>query len=428
MAGGISVKNLSDKACKAFASKRERGKKLADGGGLYLFITPSGSASWRIKYRIEGKEKTYSIGNYPEVSLVAARLELGEVKALLRAQKDPVAERRINRATSAASANNTFRAVTQEWLGMKQKEWSAGHYTKSARAFERDIYPTLGNLPITSITPAIVAKTIEKINQRDVLETATRILQHLNGVFRYAQAKGLCRDNPALPSRELLPRKKSTERMPALLDWNSLGDVLRRAELARLSPSVRIAHRLCAFSAMRIGNVVEAEWQEFQLDIDTPVWVIPRKKMKVTSRDIDHRIPLSPEIADELRRWREMFGGKGYVFPSPQGGKHIGRESIEKVYRVTLELAGKHSPHGWRSAFSTLARDNGFVRDVVELALDHAHDNEVARAYDRGERFDDRIKLFQWWGKQLATAQRGATIVPISHARRIKTTAKSGCS
>jgi integrase len=412
MSGGI-FNRLSDKACKAFAAQKPHGKKLSDGGGLHLLITPSGSASWRIKYRIEGKEKTYSIGNYPDVSLAAARIELGEVKTLLREHKDPVTERRVNRAASAASADDTFRAIAQDWLTMKQKEWSAGHYTKSARAFERDIYPALGNLPIASITPAIVAKAVEDIHKRDVLETATRILQHLNGVFRYAQAKGLCRDNAAAPARELLPRKKDTGRMPALLDWNSLGDILRRAEAARLSPSVRMAHRLCAFTAMRIGNVVDAEWKEFHLDDVQPVWVIPRKKMKVATRDIDHRVPLSPEISDELRRWREMFGGKGFVFPSPQGGKHIGRESIEKVYRVTLGLNGKHSPHGWRSAFSTLARDNGFARDVVELALDHAHDNEVARAYDRGERFDDRVKLFQWWGKQLSGAQRGATVIPL---------------
>ena len=412
MSGGI-FNRLSDKACKAFAAQKAHGKKLSDGGGLYLLIAPAGSASWRIKYRIEGKEKTYSIGNYPDVSLAAARIELGEVKALLREHKDPVTERRVNRATNAASADNTFRAVTQDWLTMKQKEWSAGHYTKSARAFERDIYPALGNLPISSITPAIVAKAVEDIHKRGVLETVTRILQHLNGVFRYAQAKGLCRDNAAAPARELLPRKKDTGRMPALLEWTALGDVLRRAEAARLSPSVRMAQRLIAFSAMRIGNVVDAEWKEFHLDDEQPVWIIPRKKMKVTTRDIDHRVPLSPEIVAELRQWREMFGGRGFVFPSPQGGKHIGRESIEKVYRVTLALGGKHSPHGWRSAFSTLARDNGFARDVVELALDHAHDNEVARAYDRGERFDERVKLFQWWGKQLAAAQRGATVIPL---------------
>lgn len=414
MAGGIGAK-LTDKAVKAFVAKGERGKKLADGGGLHLFITPAGGITWRIKYRIDGKEKLYSIGPYPQISLAAARVELGEVKARLLENNDPVTARRVNRASNAASADNTFQVVAEEWLAMKQKEWSAGHYTKSARALERDIYPALGKLPISSITPAIVAKVVEDINKRDVLETATRILQHLNGVFRYAQAKGLCRDNPALAAREILPRKKDSGRMPALLDWPSLGDVLRRADLARISPSVRMAHRLCAFSTARIGNVISAEWKEFDLESDQPIWSIPRAKMKVNSRPIDHRIPLGQEIADELRQWKRVMGGKGYVFPSPTGNKHIGRESIEKVYRVTLGLNGKHSPHGWRSSFSTLARDKGFAREVVELALDHTHDNDVARAYDRGERFDDRIKLFQWWGSQLAAAQRGAIVIPLKN-------------
>ena len=413
MSGGIGGK-LSDKGIKAFVAKSARGKKLADGGGLHLFITPAGGATWRVKYRIAGKEKIYSVGPYPLVSLAAARVELNEVKALLLENKDPVTARRVNRASSSADSDNTFKAVAKIWLAMKQQEWSAGHFTKSARAFERDIYPTLGNLPIASITPAIVAKAIEDVNKRDVLETATRILQHMNGVFRYAQAKGLCRDNPAGPAREVLPRKKDTGRMPALLELTALGDVLRRADMARLSHSVRMAHRLCAFSAARIGNVVNAEWREFHLDDEQPVWIIPRAKMKVATRDIDHRIPLCPEIAAELRNWKNAIGGKGYACPSPAGGKFIGRESIEKVYRVTLGLEGKHSPHGWRSAFSTLARDNGFARDVVELALDHAHDNEVARAYDRGERFTQRVQLFNWWGEQLATAQRGAKIIPLT--------------
>ncbi len=414
MAGGI-YNRLSDKACKAFAAQKAHGKKLSDGGGLYLLITPSGSASWRIKYRVEGKEKTYSIGNYPDVSLAAARVELGEVKALLREHKDPVTERRINRATSAACADDTFHAVALDWLTMKQKEWSAGHYTKSARAFERDIYPALGNLPISSITPAIVAKAVENIHKRDVLETATRILQHLNGVFRYAQAKGLCRDNPALPAREILPRKKDSGRMPALTGFVSLGDVLRRADIVRISPQVRMAHRLCAYTAARIDNIITAEWKEFDLDSEQPIWTIPRAKMKVKSRFIDHRIPLSNEIVSELKQWQAISGRKGFLFPSPTGNKHIGCESIEKMYRVTLGLRGIHVPHGWRSSFSTLARDHNFERDVIELALDHAHDNEVARAYDRGERFEKRIKLFSWWGKQLVAAQHGATIIPMKN-------------
>ena len=300
---------------KAFITKAERGKKLADGGGLHLFITPAGGNAWRIKYRINGKEKIYSIGPYPLVSLAAARVELSEVKALLRENKDPVTARRINRAATTACADNTFQTVAQEWLAMKKKEWSSGHFKKSERAFERDIYPAIGKLPISSITPAIVAKAVEDINKRNVLDTATRILQHLNGVFRFAQAKGLCRDNPAIPAREILPRKKGNGRMAALLDWISLGDLLRRAEMVQLSPSVRMAHRLCAFTSMRIGNIINAEWREFHLEDDHPIWIIPRAKMKVTSRDIDHRIPLCPEITAELRQWQEVFGSKGFCFP-----------------------------------------------------------------------------------------------------------------
>ena len=164
MAGGIGGK-LSEKAVKAFVSRAEKGKKLADGGGLHLFVTPAGGTTWRVKYRIVGKEKIYSVGPYPLVSLAGARVELAEVKALLLEGKDPVAARRVNRAATAAGSDNTLKAVAQEWLTMKKREWSPNHSTKSARAFERDIYPTLGNLPIASITPAMVATTIEGHSQ-----------------------------------------------------------------------------------------------------------------------------------------------------------------------------------------------------------------------------------------------------------------------
>ena len=390
MAGGISGK-LSQKAVEAFVASAAPGKKLADGSGLFLFKPQAGNANWRVKYRIGGKEKVYSIGTYPQVGLAAARVALADVKNLLRQNKDPVAERRVNRAAAAAGSEDTFKAVAEEWLTMKQREWSAAHHTKSRRALERDIYPALGNLPVETITPAIVAKAIQDIQKRDVLETATRILQHVSGVFRYAMAKGLCSNNPAGPAREILPRKKDGGRMPALLEWQALGDILRRADMARISPSVRMAHRLCAFTAARIGNVVNAEWREFRLDDEPPVWIIPRAKMKVATRDTDHRIPLCPVIAAELRQWKQVYGARGFLFPSQSGSKPIGRESIEKVYRMTLKLAGKHSPHGWRSALSTLARDQGINREVVELALDHAHDNEVARAYDRSAKAFARL-------------------------------------
>jgi integrase len=162
-----------------------------------------------------------------------------------------------------------------------------------------------------------------------------------------------------------------------------------------------LAHRVCAFTVARIGNVVDLRWEELNLDIDESRWTIPRSRLKVRDRFHDHSVLLGPTIAQELRAWRSLIGSSGYCFPSPSGRAHITRESIEKLLRSTLELSGQHTAHGWRSAFATLARDAGFSRDVVELTLDHVHDTATARAYDRGERLEERRRLMGWWDAQL---------------------------
>ncbi len=419
-----ALNKLSDVKIRAFISKARAGKaavaKLADGGALYMMLTPAGTPVWRVKYRVKAdgglKERVYAVGTYPAISLDQARAERDAIKAVLREGRDPVQARHLLRAEGAAASANTFESVASDWLEKRRKEWSAVHYDKSSRALERDVYPRIGKLPIKDIKPAMVAGVVEAVVRRGARDTAGKVLQHVSGVFRLAQARGLRDDNPAEPVHEVLPTKKGSDRMPALLTLPALGELLRTADEAKLSKQVRMAHRLCAFTAARIGNVVEAEWTEFDLDADVPVWIIPRRKMKSRDRVHDHKIILATPIVKELRKWRET-GGKGFLFPSPVGRKHITRESLEKAYRVTLGLEGKHSPHGWRSAFSTLAKDHGFDRDAVELALDHVHDNDVARAYDRGERLQQRIKLMNWWGEQLVQAQRGGDVVPMTKGK-----------
>lgn len=418
MDGGTSkraVNKLTDKGIGSFIAKSKAGKAAkamtSDGGGLYLTITPAGTPAWRIKYRIGGKERVYAVGTYPAVSLEKARQEREAVKELLKAGRDPVQARRLDQAAATTSSGNTFATLAADWLAKRRKGWSEVHYDKSSRALERDVYPALGALPVRDITPFMVAGIIEAIVKRGARDTAAKVLQHVGGVFRLARARGLCDDNPADPVHEVIPARTQKGRMPALLKFPELGNLLRAAEAAHLTPAVRMAHRLCAFTVARISNIVEAEWSEFDLDAGT--WIIPRSKMKARDRHHDHKIILCPELVAELRQWQSIAGRKGYVFPSPAGGKHITRESIEKAYRVTLGHGKKHSPHGWRSAFSTLARDHGFERDVVELALDHIHDNDVVRAYDRGERLTQRVELMRWWGGELAKAQAGAEVVPL---------------
>jgi integrase len=415
------IHRLTAREIESWIAKKRRNDSsasfnLTDGGGLYLMMLPSGTAVWQRSYRFGGKERTYSAGPYPGVGLAAARAASEWVNATLREGKDPVTARRVSRAAAAAATAQDLKGVTAEWLTLRRRDWSDIHYEKSTRALERDILPKLGRLPIAEIDTAMIATAIKRIDERGAHDTARKILQHVAAIFRYAKAKGLRQDNPADAAGEILARRKRTDegRRPALQSFEALGAVLRDANVARLSPAVRMAHRTIAFTVARIANVVAADWREFNLDADVPTWIIPRAKMKAKGRVHDFKIILGPTIARELREWRDNVGARGLVFVSPTSDrKGITREAIEKAYRVTLGLEDKHTPHGWRAALSTLARDNGFERDVVELTLDHVHDNDVVRAYDRGERLKQRIALMNWWDAQLIAAQRGAKVLPL---------------
>jgi integrase len=259
----------------------------------------------------------------------------------------------------------------------------------------------------------MVAAVIERIAARGAVETAGKVLWNVSRIFALAKSTGLCTENPAVGVKEVLPASKPHSQRPALLNFESLGELLRRFEMAPVSPQVRLAHRLIAFSASRIANAIGAEWDEFDLVSDQPTWTVPRPKMKAKERPYDHRVLLGPTIAAELRTWRAITGGRGFVFQSPTGRKHITHESIEKALRVTLQYEGRHSVHGWRASFSTLARDHGFSKDVVELALDHVTDSATVRAYDRGERLKERKQLCEWWDAELSRAQHGEKVIPL---------------
>lgn len=406
--GGIrGLNRLSDRTVKAFIAKARAGTaekgKLSDGGGLYLMLTPAGTPVWRIKYRIGGKEKAYAAGIYPDVTLEKARAERAAVREHLRAGRDPVQAWRVERRAAAVASDTTFAVVASTWLEKQRRAWSGIHYTKSERALVRDVLPTLGPLPIAEVTSAMIADVVERIAARGAHETAGRVLQHVTGIFRLARSRGMVRDNVAIDVREVLPKRKQRVGRPALVNFDELRDVLRRADLAPISPAVRLANRLVAFSAQRIGNVVSATWDQFELDDEIPVWTIPREQMKVRDREGDHRVPLGPTIAGELKGWRDATGGKGFVFPSPSGKReYVGRETIEKLYSEGLNLEGMHSPHAWRTSFSTLARDVGEIdRDVIELLLDHVSDSHVIRTYNRAQRFSKRVQAAAWWDGQL---------------------------
>jgi integrase len=396
---------------RAVAGTAEKGK-LSDGRGLYLMLTKAKTPVWRLHYRLGAKDSAYAVGIYPEVSLEQARIERERVREQVKHGRDPVKARQLARAANAAASDTTFRGVAEEWLALRQQRWSPIHYKKTKEALERDVLPYLGALPVDEITPDLVAAVIKKIVQRGANETASKVLWNVRQVFDLAQTRpgAVQRANPSDPAHTVLQDTKPYTPRPALLRFDELGAVLRQAQVAPLSPAVRMAHRLVAFTAARIGNAVAARWEQFDLDGPTPCWTTPREEMKKRDdRQHDHKVFLGATIARELGVWKSVTGGKGHLFPPLRGSKpHITREALEKAYRSTLKLAKRHSVHGWRASFATLAKDAGKSRDVVELALDHIHDSEVVRAYDRSERLAQRVELMRWWDGELSGAEHAA--------------------
>ena len=223
---------------------------------------------------------------------------------------------------------------------------------------------------------------------------------------------GLIPVNP-LPAPRRRRGGSTRQHLPAITETKAVGAVLRAADVAELSRGVRRAHVLCAFTCQRIGEIVGAFWSEF--DLDAATWAIPRNRMKRKDEGRgDHLVPLPPTLMALLREWRRTDGDDAiYVCPAPVGERHITREAVEKSYRRGLDLTGKHSPHSWRSVFSTWARDAGKDADVVEAQLDHVVGSKVAQAYDRADRLDLRRELIAWFEERLILARDGAPVIPL---------------
>ena len=205
---------------KSKSGKKE--KKLYDGQGLYLLLHPNGSKYWRVKYRFLGKEKVLSLGVWPNISLTDARKMRNEAKIVLKSGQDPNLIKQNILINKQVDQLNTFKAVAEEWLLMKEKEWKQNNFQDVKRAIENHLYPDLGHRPLSEITSAELLSVLKKIEGQGKYEAASRARQKCEAIFRYANLSQRCENNPAsnLKGTLISPKKKkfnalNPEELPA---------------------------------------------------------------------------------------------------------------------------------------------------------------------------------------------------------------------
>ena len=205
---------LTDAKCRN-ARKAEKPQKLSDAHGLYLYITPTGFKSWRMKYRFASKEKRLTFGGYPEVSLADARELRNAARLLLRGGIDPAIERKQRQATVASESLRLFEPIARAWHEAQTPTWSPRYAAKALASMEKDIFPPLGNIPIGSITVPMVLRALRAVEERAAIDTAHRLRQHMSDIFLYAIGAGLTDSDPAhVVKPALLPMTKG--RRPAV--------------------------------------------------------------------------------------------------------------------------------------------------------------------------------------------------------------------
>src|SRR6516164_6410103 len=180
---------LTELAVKSAKSTKSI-RKLSDGNGLVLLVYPNGSKYWAYRYRYLGKEKTLSLGVYPEVTLVEARDKLAEARKLVTDGKDPSEARKAVKRQVTISAENSFEAVGREWIAMKGHAWTPRYARYVVSRLEKDIFPKIGSRPIKDISAPELLSVVRILETRGATELPHRVLNCCGQIFMYGIATG----------------------------------------------------------------------------------------------------------------------------------------------------------------------------------------------------------------------------------------------
>lgn len=366
--------------------------KHADGGGLWLQVTPTGAKSWVFRFQRGGVEQFMGLGPTHTVTLAQARQDAQAARLALRDGIDPQAQRRAARAAQAGVP--TFKAAALAYIDEQTPGWrNPKHAAQWGSTLETYAYPTIGAKPVNEITTEHVVAILQPIWKAKT-ETATRVRGRIESVLDAAKVKGH-RDgeNPARWRGHLdklfpTPRKvTAVEHFPAL-PYAQAPKFMKA--LRREDGTAARALEFLILNAARTGMVTLADPHE----IHGNAWHVPGPHMKGGR---PFRVPLSKAALALLKSLpRAKDAG---IFPGPRR-PHLSNGAMDAL----LERMGyAHvTVHGFRSTFRDWAAETtNYPRELAEAALAHVLKDKTEAAYQRGDLFEKRRELMQAWADYL---------------------------
>ncbi|PQA87121.1 tyrosine-type recombinase/integrase [Hyphococcus luteus] len=403
---------LTDLVCRS-AMPGPKVRKLSDGGGLQLWVQPGGSRQWRLAYKFDGKQKVLAIGPYPIVSLAQAREARDEAKRLLYEGVDPNIRKKEQQKPA-----ETFRNIAAEYVEKITREGRAERTLSKNNWLLGMANDTFGDMEIREIAAPKILEALRQVEARGHYESARRMRSTIGSVFRYAMATARADADPTIALRDALIRPQPTSRA-AIIDPEAVGGLLRAVDGFEGHFTTRAGLQLMALLFPRPGELRFAEWSEF--DFETAIWTVPASRMKMRR---PHKSPLPRQSIEILAELRALNGGSRFVLP---GMRSSDRPMSDSAMNAALRRMGfakdEMTPHGFRATAATLLNETGkWHPDAVERQLAHIDENEIRRAYTRGEYWDERVRMMQWWADYLdklkASGKREQNKVTLASPRR----------
>ena len=401
---------LTDTQIKAIKPEA-KARKHADEKGLFLLATPSGGKLWRLKYRIDGKEKLLALGAYPDVSLKAARTRRDEARELIAGGVDPSEARRTEKAESVAQMEHTFEATAREWFEREEAalSWARSHADKIKQRLEKDVFPWLGKMPVGDIKPMDVLTCCQRIADRGAADTAYRAKQNIGQAMRFAVAMGRAERDPTADLRGVVKKPKA-EHFAAITTPAEVRELLRAMDAFKGTLVVQSALKMAPLVFVRPGELRGARWSE--IDFEREEWRIPAERMK---RRREHIVPLSRQALKILKDLLPLTGHRQHVFVGRDPKKPMSDATINAAlrrmgYDTKTEITG----HGFRAMARTILHEElGIERDVIEHQLAHRVPDALGEAYNRTKFLKERKAMMQKWGDYLDRLKTGADVIAL---------------
>ncbi|HCP0506815.1 TPA: tyrosine-type recombinase/integrase [Escherichia coli] len=382
--------------------------KVSDSHGLYLRVKPGGSRHWYLKYRISGKESRIALGTYPAISLSDARQQREGIRKMLALNINPVQQRAAVRGSR--TPEKVFKNVALAWHKSNRK-WSQNTADRLLASLNNHIFPVIGNLPVSELKPRHFIDLLKGIEEKGLLEVASRTRQHLSNIMRHAVHQELIDTNPAAnlggvttpPVRRHYPALP-LERLPELLE--RIGAYHQGRELTRHAVLLML-HVFIRSSELRF-----ARWSE--IDFTNRVWTIPATREPIigvrysgrgAKMRMPHIVPLSEQSIAILKQIKDITGNNELIFPGDHNPyKPMCENTVNKALRVMgYDTKKDICGHGFRAmACSALMESGLWAKDAVERQMSHQERNTVRMAYiHKAEYLEARKAMMQWWSDYL---------------------------